>query len=47
MAYDDDIVEQNETVTVTATPMNPNDIINGTTSIMILDNDGILYIVKN
>lgn len=47
VAYDDDIVEQNETVTVTATPMNPNDIINGTTSIMILDNDGILYIVKN
>ena len=39
-ATDDDIVEGCEVFTMTAETSNANDTINGTTSIIIIDNDG-------
>ena len=40
-AFDDSIVESTEMSRVTAVPLNQNDIVNGSTSVVILDNDGM------
>ena len=41
VAVDDEIVEDNEYFTVTVKTVNPNDIVNETTSVIIFDNDGM------
>ena len=51
LATDDEIVEDDEHFIVMAETVNSNDIVNGTTSIIISDNDGneimwIVYIVN-
>ena len=40
LANDDEIVENQELFTMIAEMTNPNDTVNGTTSIIIIDNDG-------
>ena len=41
-AVDDDITEDNDTAIATVQPLNPNDLVlNGNTSITIIDNDGM------
>ena len=40
VAIDDEIVEDSEVFTVVVEAMNPNDMVNGTASIIISDNDG-------
>ena len=38
---DDTRVEANETRTVIVVPLNQNDMVNGSTSLLIIDNDGM------
>ena len=40
LAVDDEIVEDNELFKVMVNAENPSDMVNGTTMIIILDNDG-------
>ena len=40
VAYDDDYVESNEIGVVTSVPLNPNDMVVGSTELLIIDNDG-------
>ena len=41
-AVDDDIIEPHDLITVTTMAVNPNDVvINGTTTITVIDNDGM------
>ena len=52
LAIDDNIVENHEMFTMIAETRNPNDTVNGTTSIIIIDNDGkermnLLIVDKN
>ena len=39
-ATDDSVAEQDEVFTVMVQPLNPSDQVNGSTSIIITDNDG-------
>ena len=41
LAVDDEIIEGSELFTVIVNAENPSDMVNGTTTIIILDNDGI------
>ena len=41
LAVDDEIVEDTELFKVIVNTESPNDMVNGTTMIIILDNDGI------
>ena len=40
LAVDDEIVEDNECFTVMVKAENPSDLVNGTTVMIIFDNDG-------
>lgn len=42
-AIDDRVVEGVELFTVTAQPTNPSDMVNGSTTVIISDNDGKNY----
>ena len=42
VAVDDETVEDHELFIVVVETINPSDMVNGTTSIIISDNDGIL-----
>lgn len=43
LAIDDEIIEDNERFTVIVEAKNPSDMVNGTTMIIISDNDGNHY----
>jgi hypothetical protein len=45
-AIEDTTIEDTEVVNVTVIPMNPNDrVMDGITSVTILDNDGIISVI--
>ena len=46
LAYDDEIADNNESVLIIVSPVNPLDVVNQNTTLLIMDNDG-LYIKIN
>lgn len=40
VAYEDNIVEDEEIVPISVIALNPNDVVNGSTYVIITDNDG-------
>ena len=47
LAVDDEIVEDNELFTVTVETENPRDTVNGNASIIVSDNDGMVFYYHN
>ena len=41
LAYDDEIAEYDESVLIIVSPVNPLDVVNQNTTLLIMDNDGL------